>query len=136
VHEYRSNSNLVDVAEFLSVLIFLEDGVGTRIGFDKMSTASCKKQPPPFNDTCNQERPLVCTDSCELTESTQQQTCEEKGSEIKIFLGFVGQDADSVPLVSAQTMPSTFLKFGVGEAVTGATELFTDLVNQGMDFFT
>jgi hypothetical protein len=138
-HLYRADSE--SVIEFLSVLIFFNEGVGTGVRFDSSFDVQACLNPfsQKFNDTCAVTSAIDCEENgtnCEIADATARQECVEKGGEIKIFLGFVGQDLKSVPLVSAQTMPSTFLKFGVGGAVTGAVDLFNDIKDKGKDFFT
>ena len=114
---YRSLDNQDYVVEYYSILIFLDKGVVTSVQFDtNFDTASCKVRNPKYDYWCPKKQ---TTDSCK----------EGSGSTIKTFVGFVGTDSKKVPLTSAQSMPSTFVKFGVGGVVDDATKFFNDAIN-------
>jgi hypothetical protein len=133
-HLYRADND--HVVEFLSVLLYFAKGVGTGVKYDSNFDVNACLNPfkQAFTDTCAIDRKTACTTSGETV--TCKADCGDKGNDIKIFLGFVGQDSSNVPLVSSETMPATFLKFGVGGIVNDAVGFFTDITNKGKDFFT
>jgi hypothetical protein len=103
-------------AEFLSALIFMEEGKVTAIRWDpnfKSSNCNTGKRDWNIHDACHRDptKPDV--------------------PRLQVFLGFVGTDSHSVPFVSAQTMPSTFITFGVGDAVNEAESF----VGEAIDWF-
>ena len=114
---YRSLDDDDYVVEYYSVLIFLDKGVVTSVQFDtNFDTGSCKIRNPKYEYWCPKKQAIgTCT--------------AQSGSTIKTFVGFVGTDSKKVPLTSAQSMPSTFVKFGVGGVVDDATKFFNDAIN-------
>lgn len=107
------------VVDFYSVLVFFDKGKVTSVAWDySFDTNSCKvRDLNKFKYTCGREHPR------------QSANCTNK---IKIFLGFVGRDVDNTPMVAGSTMPSTFLKFGMGGIIDDSVALF----NKAKDFFT
>ena len=77
------------------------------------------------------------TNSCKYREVENDDTCytydliegECSGNSFKIFLGFFGTDSDGTPLTSAESMPSTFLKFGIGGVIDAATNFVNNVIN-------
>lgn len=89
-------------AEFLSLILFFEKGVNNAINWDTSFDINSCKLGKPINKTCS-----VPFDS-------------DKYGFIKVFAAAVGTDKDNIPLTSAQMLPSTFVKFGVGGIVDDA----------------
>ena len=111
---YRSDENLDYVIDYYSILVFLDNGVVTKIEFDTtFDTASCKVRSPKFDYWCPKKQTM---DSCKAPSDIT----------VKAFIGFVGTDSKKVPLTSAQSMPSTFVKFGVGGIIDDAVNFFND----------
>lgn len=101
------------VVDFLSVLLFFDQGKNQAIAWDNtLDTNSCKNRNSIINRTCT----VSYTDSYKF---------------IKVYVASVGTDSKKVSLSSAQNLPSTFLKFGVGGVVDDAT----DFVNKAVDWF-
>ena len=101
--------------EYLSALIHLEKGNMTGIGWDNsFDSNSCKDRRVENDDTCCIYNPVG--DQC-------------NGNSFKIFLGFFGTDSNGVPLTSAETMPSTFLKFGIGGVIDDATKFVKNVIH-------
>lgn len=100
------------VVEFLSLVLFFEKGENTALNWDtSFDTNSCKVN-DPINKTC-------------------AVTLDENYKYIKVFVASVGTDSKKTPLVSAQMLPSTFVKFGVGGVISDAA----DFVNKAGDWF-
>lgn len=100
--------------EFLSLILFFEKGNLTALNWDNS-----------FD-----------TNSCKIRSNIIQKTCAVKYEPqnyryIKVFTAFVGTDKDNTPFTSAQSLPSTFVKFGVGGIIDDAT----DFVNKAGDWF-
>ena len=107
------------IAEYLSFLIYIDEGAHTGVGWDNsFDTNSCKIRDGIINNTCGK------TYSNDL-----------ENVDIKIFLGFVGNDRDSTSFNSAQSMPSTFLRFGAGGVVDDVTDFVDDSINWFDDLF-
>lgn len=103
---YRHDENEDYIMEFLSVLTFFKNGAGTGVSYDSaFDTNACKIRDPLFKYGC----------------AVKEDTCTNRT--IKAFVGFVGQDADEIPMTSAQEMPSSFIKFGAGGIIDDATDL-------------
>lgn len=100
------------VVEFLSLVLFFEKGENTALNWDtSFDTNSCKVN-DPINKTC-------------------AVTLDKNYKYIKVFVASVGTDSKKTPLVSAQMLPSTFVKFGVGGVISDAA----DFVNKAGDWF-
>ncbi|KAH0795967.1 hypothetical protein GPJ56_000035 [Histomonas meleagridis] len=101
--------------EYLSALIHLDNGNMTGIGWDtSFDSNSCKDRRVENDDTCYFSNPATAACS---------------GNSYKIFLGFYGSDSKGLPLTSAESMPSTFLKFGVGGVIDDAADFVKDVIN-------
>jgi hypothetical protein len=111
-HIYRYDAAYV--TEFLATLVFLEKGRITGFQWDSnFDTASCFRREPRIDYSCPSEYKV-------------SGNCSNETRKFKIFIAFVGSDSKKIPLSSAQLMPSTFVKFGVG----GIVDSVKDLVNK------
>lgn len=109
-----SNNGKTIAVEFLSLILFFEKGNLTALNWDNS-----------FD-----------TNSCKIRGNIIQKTCAvnyepQNYRYIKVFTAFVGTDKDNTPFTSAQSLPSTFVKFGVGGIIDDAT----DFVNKAGDWF-
>lgn len=115
VYQLTSTVNGKAIAvEFLSLILFFEKGNLTALNWDNS-----------FD-----------TNSCKIRSNIIQKTCAVEYDQnnyryIKVFTAFVGTDKDNTPFTSAQSLPSTFVKFGVGGVIDDAT----DFVNKAGDWF-
>ena len=109
---YRHEENEDYVMEFFSLLALFKNGKGTGLTFDTTFD----------NNACKIRNPLFKY-GCAAKQTFDSEQCNKKEKTIKVFVGFVGQDADEIPFVSAQEMPSSFIKFGAGGIVDDATQL-------------
>lgn len=115
VYQLTSTVNGKTIAvEFLSLILFFEKGNLTALNWDNS-----------FD-----------TNSCKIRSNIIQKTCAVEYDQnnyryIKVFTAFVGTDKDNTPFTSAQSLPSTFVKFGVGGVIDDAT----DFVNKAGDWF-
>jgi hypothetical protein len=99
------------VTEFLATLVFMEKGRITGFQWDSnFDTASCFRREPRINYSCPSEYKITGN-------------CSNDVRKFKIFIAFVGSDSKKVPLSSAQLIPSTFVKFGVGGIVDSVKDL-------------
>jgi hypothetical protein len=94
--------------------VFLEKGKITGIQWDTNFD----------RDSCFAREPII-PNACPSKFVVDPAKCGDEKRKLKIFIGFVGTDGKKVPLTSAQLMPSTFQKFGVG----GIVDSVTDLIN-------
>ncbi|OHT03927.1 hypothetical protein TRFO_28705 [Tritrichomonas foetus] len=102
------------IVEFLSFLTYFDKGKLNGVGWDtSFDTNSCKLRDGIIDKTCG----------VPYNENNTQY--------LKVFVGYVGTDIDATPLKSAQSMPSTFVKFGVGGIIDDATKF----VNKAIDWF-
>lgn len=102
-----------NVVEFLSLVLYFDKGNNTAMNWDtSFDTNSCKNR-KIINKTC----------------AVGYNRDEYKY--IKVFTASVGTDKDNTPLTSAQNLPSTFVKFGVGGVIDDATKF----VNKAGDWF-
>lgn len=115
VYQLTSTVNGKTIAvEFLSLILFFEKGNLTALNWDNsFDTNSCKIRSNIIEKTC----------AVEYDQNNYRY--------IKVFTAFVGTDKDNTPFTSAQSLPSTFVKFGVGGVIDDAT----DFVNKAGDWF-
>ena len=103
-----------NVVEFLSLVLYFDKGNNTAMNWDtSFDTNSCKNR-KIINKTCAVKYNSI-----------------DKYEYIKVFTASVGTDKDNTPLTSAQNLPSTFVKFGVGGVIDDATKF----VNKAGDWF-
>ena len=107
--------------EFYSAIVFLEDGTLKGVSWDtSLSSSACKEG--QVQHQC-------------LIKLNKDSDCAAH-SPMKVYLAFTGTDSQKVHTTSAQYLPSTFKKFGLGGAFTDATDFIGNLKNQVTGFYS
>ena len=127
---YRPSGYPNYTTQFYSVRVILDKGVINTAEYDPLfSTSSCTAEindqdAPKLQYRCSKKSPIV------------DEYADNNTQLIRVFLAFGGTDSKSVPCESLQFLPSTFVKFGVTDAVNSIINTFNNAKDWVTDLFS